>query len=398
MEGNGEQQHPSKFCVQCGEQFTKAGFAKRQWKRDEPICRSCAEGCEASERCPTKACFQCGECREKDQFPKKQWKRGDPVCRLCFEYANVSDERKHRCRECKSVLPRIQFDMNQWAKGDDAQCHDCRDLLQDKIQDKIQHEILGTKELAGIKELSDGTALCSLHSRECCDVCMVDYTLPNQFARKRALLGRDLTNDEVDEISQAFWEGANVSRKICIMDGQPMCPRSGRKLRCPCNEVTYCSKGCQRHHWAIHKMTCKAHTKSKKEKKHKKKQATVARWTQPPTHGLTEEQLNDIRIEAFFAENSGAEHSIEECAWQLGEHPLVIGGGSVKMSANGQRFIKGDVAKIYRENMGAEWDGSPRFGLGPYVQQKRYFDWIAKARQGKSQQEKEIEKFLRGGG
>ena len=61
---------------------------------------------------------------------------------------------------------------------------------------------------------------------------------------------------------------------------------------------------------------------------------------------------------------------------------------------NGQTFVEGDVAKIYMEGKGVVWDGSPRFGMGPYVQQKKPFDWIAKARQGKSEQEKEIEKFL----
>jgi hypothetical protein len=133
-------------------------------------------------------------------------------------------------------------------------------------------------------------------------------------------------------------------------------------------------------------MTCKVHLKKKMEKK-PKQAATSQTSLSRPSHGLTEEQLDYIRIEAFMAENSGVEHAIEECAWQLGEHPLVIGGGSIQMSANGQKFVKGDVAKIYRERMGAEWDGSPRFGMGPYVQQKTPFDWIAKAREGRSQRE-----------
>ena len=117
--------------------------------------------------------------------------------------------------------------------------------------------------------------------------------------------------------------------------------------------------------------------------------------TQPsPPHGLTEEQLDNIRMDAFFAENSGRKHAIEECAWQLGEHPLVIGGGTVQMGRDGQsKFVKGDVAKIYMEGKGVVWDGSPRFGMGPYVQKKESFDWIAAARQGKSQERKHIEKF-----
>ena len=115
----------------------------------------------------------------------------------------------------------------------------------------------------------------------------------------------------------------------------------------------------------------------------------------PPAHGLTEEQLDNIRMEAFFAENSGRKHAIEECAWQLGEHPLVIGGGTVQMGRDGQsKFVKGDVAKIYMEGKGVVWDGSPRFGMGPYEQKKEPFDWIEAARQGKSQEQKDIEKFF----
>ena len=85
-----------------------------------------------------------------------------------------------------------------------------------------------------------------------------------------------------------------------------MCPRSGRKLRCPCNEVTYCSTVGQRHHWAIHKMTCKAHAE-KKKKKTKSSSKQISSSAQPE-HGLTEEELEYIRIEfieAFMAENRG---------------------------------------------------------------------------------------------
>mmetsp|Transcript_4264 Transcript_4264/g.4852 ORF Transcript_4264/g.4852 Transcript_4264/m.4852 type:complete len:195 (+) Transcript_4264:75-659(+) len=113
-------------------------------------------------------------------------------------------------------------------------------------------------------------------------------------------------------------------------------------------------------------------------------------------HGLTEEQLDYIFTEALLSENDGGEHSIEECAWQLGVHPFHIGGGSIRVArdTNKREFIKGDVAKIWMDKTGVEWDGSPRFGMGPYKQQKTPVDWIAKARQGKSQREKDLEKFL----
>jgi len=348
------------------------------------MCRSCAEITETSQQKQTKICVQCNENREKDQFPKKQWKREHPLCRLCFEFTNISDEHTRQCRECEVVLPRIQFDIYQWGKGADALCHGCRDVVGEKILDSI-----GTKDT---KEEPDGVVLCS-HSLERCDICMMDFTLPNQFARKRLALGRDLTTAETEDISTQHW--GDINRKICIMDGQSMCPRSGRKLLCPCNEVTYCSKGCQRHHWTIHKMTGKAHAKSKKDKADKKaKQAD--KLTQQPAHGLTAAQLDNIRIAAFTAEGTGVEHAIEECAFQLGEHPLVIGGGSIQMGADGEKFIKGDVAKIYMESICEVWDGSPRFGMGGYVQRKMPFDWIAKVRQGRSQREKDLTKMLIG--
>jgi hypothetical protein len=72
-------------------------------------------------------------------------------------------------------------------------------------------------------------------------------------------------------------------------------------------------------------------------------------------------------------EPAGGEHSIDECAWQLGEPPFAIGGGSIAMTPNGDKFVKGDVGKFFREQNGAQWDGSPRFGLGPYVQQQKNF-------------------------
>ena len=391
-----------KLCAACSQTLTKEKFSKKQWQlKEQRRCKECIAGNREVEilgapdgepQQVTKICNQCNEERAKDQFPEKQWKlevEEHPLCRLCYEYSK-SDEQTRLCRECKLVLPQTQFDIHQWRKGADALCHGCRDQLGEKI--------LGSLGTAQTKELSDGIMLCEPHSLERCDACMVDFTLPNQFARKRTSLGRDLTNDETEDISRAFMEDMNISKKICIMDGQPVCPRSGRKLRCPCNEVTYCSKGCQVHHWTIHKMTCKVQLEKERKRAAKKADKEKKRAAQPPAHGLTEEQLNNIRIEAFFAENSGAEHSIEECAHQLGEHPLVIGGGSIQMGRNGQTFVKGDVAKIYLDSKGVVWDGSPRFGLGPYVQRKAQFDWIAKAREGKSQREIEIEKFLRGEG
>eukprot|EP01083_Nonionella_stella_P280607 954586_1 len=150
-----------------------------------------------------------------------------------------------------------------------------------------------------------------------------------------------------------------ISNKVCIMDGFPVYPRSSKKMRCPCNEV-YCSVACQKQHWMIHKMGCKWlirkkwHTKmeevkkasTKKERHEQRNQAKREAEEKSAANNLTEEQKKIARVEAFLAENNGGEHSIDECAWQLGEHPFVILGGSFQYGHNGKEFIKGDVAKI----------------------------------------------------
>jgi hypothetical protein len=287
-------------------------------------------------------------------------------------------------------FPRDEFDIYQWSKGKEALCRSCKESFGEKILNNIAS---GKK----VNEDSDGILLCE-HDLECCDICMMDFTLPNQYARKRSEVGRELTEEENQHVYQQFLKDSNIyiSRKVCIMDGHSVCPRSSRKLGCPCKEVIYCSEECQKHHWKIHKMTCK-HAKEKKEQKEKdakKKKEQKEKGAESLTADLTEEQKNRVRIEAFFAENNGGEGSIEECAWQLGEHPLVIGGGNIRYGKNGEEFIKGDVAKIYKEKLGVEWDGSPRFGLPPYEQRKPRVDWIAKAREGKSQRVKDLEAEL----
>lgn len=392
----------TKLCIKCGNECTKAQFSNRQWRAQQPSCRLCVSAAAAmveeeetkttfeqhhEQKKKTKTCAQCSRECEKDQFPKKQWKERRPLCRLCFELTKISDEQTRQCKECTLVLPRSQYNIDQWGKGDEALCHGCRELLGQKI-------LASFDTTDDTKTLPDGTMVCLSHSLELCDACMMDFTLPNRFVRMRLLLGRDLTNAEYEEQIRVFQQEENIpnsNRKICILDGQAVCPRSGRKLRCPCNEVTYCSKDCQLHHWTIHKMTCKVHHLAKAKKK--KEADRKARASALPAHGLTEEQVNFVRMEAFLAENNpGGKHSIEECSWQLGEHPIVIGGGSIRMSINGQEFVKGDVHKIYMDAKGVVWDGSPRFGMSDYVQQKAPFDWIAMARQGKSQRLKDFER------
>lgn len=98
---------------------------------------------------------------------------------------------------------------------------------------------------------------------------------------------------------------------------------------------------------------------------------------------LNEKQKDFVRTEAFMMEGSGRKGTIDEAAWQLGEHPLVIGGGTIIYDVNGERFEKGDVHKIYAEKLGVTFDGDPRFGLPPYRQECfPPIDWIAKGQNG----------------
>jgi len=329
----------------------------------------------------TKVCSQCNGQFEKDQFSCRQWKTtADRSCRLCSEYTKLSPDMTRVCSKCRRGLPRTDFDIYQWGRGDDAMCHPCRDSFGEKVLSSI-----GDPSTNKSKELPDGTCVCFQHSLECCDICMMDFTLMNEFARKRNVVGRELTKDEVDAITEENMKGVRISRKICIMDGQAVCPRQSKKLRCPCNEVTYCSEACQKHHWTIHKMTCKFHAE-RKQKKQERKQKKQEKARKEVADSLTENQKNVARREAFFAENSGRKGSIEDCAWQLCEHPFVIGGGSIQYGRDGEEFIKGDVAKIFREKMrGVKWDGSLRFGLPLYAPKRDSTDWIAVARRGSTE-------------
>lgn len=82
-------------------------------------------------------------------------------------------------------------------------------------------------------------------------------------------------------------------------------------------------------------------------------------------------------------EGSGRKGTIEEAAWQMGEHPFVIGGGQITLGVNGETFEKGDVHKIYAEQLGATFDGDPRFGMPPYKQECfPPIDWIARGQTG----------------
>ena len=123
------------------------------------------------------------------------------------------------------------------------------------------HDKLATSGLSETETRDDGIAVCAGHKLEHCDICMVSFTLPNDVHRETQRLGRELTESE----RASIWNrDCPIVRDVCILDGQPMCKRTGKKLKCACRDVTYCSKECQHHHWKIHKMTCSARTPKKK--------------------------------------------------------------------------------------------------------------------------------------
>jgi len=76
---------------------------------------------------------------------------------------------------------------------------------------------------------------------------------------------RPLTKEEENTIRQAWLiehgatQHSTASARFCTMDHLTCCPRVDSLLKCTCTEApAYCSKQCQKVHWAIHKYTCDA--------------------------------------------------------------------------------------------------------------------------------------------
>jgi hypothetical protein len=46
-------------------------------------------------------------------------------------------------------------------------------------------------------------------------------------------------------------------RARAMSDGEPGCPNGGRNKCSACKSVEYCSRACQKLHWAAHKAACK---------------------------------------------------------------------------------------------------------------------------------------------
>lgn len=139
------------------------------------------------------------------------------------------------------------------------------------------------------KELPDGTVVCVSHELEECDICMMDFTLPNDLQRRRISLGRDLTDEETQMMMDNFFKDLHVSKSVCILDGRDGWPRSSKKLRCPCHEVVYCSKECQSHHFEIHKMTCKVYLEKMERKRQAKEAEALRAAAIPPVAGEIKE-------------------------------------------------------------------------------------------------------------
>ena len=86
---------------------------------------------------------------------------------------------------------------NTGGEGDVPLCGcPCRDNHSGEVLNSIGCDDKGTKELG------DETLVCRTHEREECEVCMMDFTLPNLFTRQRKAQGRELTQVEHDTITE----------------------------------------------------------------------------------------------------------------------------------------------------------------------------------------------------
>lgn len=213
-------------CSVCNMSVRKDLFSTKQWRLVvNPICRDCINGENKTMR--TKECSDCHKSVSKNQCPRKEWKKVNCVCRICYEYQRSSDSLTRVCHQCRNEFPKHKFKLFQWEKGNDALCLECDIELQSRIISSI-----GVKKETTIND--QGNTVCRIHSLEVCNLCMMDLSF--------------LNTTEIPRV--------DVNKKICVMDGHPVCPRLGIKFRCNCEEVMYCSLACQKHHWPIHKIDC----------------------------------------------------------------------------------------------------------------------------------------------
>lgn len=199
----------------------------------------------------TKICFQCKKECSHNQFKKKERSKSNPTCRTCMSYSSVTTKLERPCSKCLIILPRDKFSVHQWINTEESLiCIDCGNQLQRTCLNNVKNS-KGDR----IKTRADGSLVCSNHDLESCNICMLDFINPNKIILRQKQLGRYVTSDELMEMY--INDPTNiVDDNLCILDGTPVCARTGKKLRCPCQTVTYCSKVCQRHHWTIHRMGC----------------------------------------------------------------------------------------------------------------------------------------------
>mmetsp|Transcript_17040 Transcript_17040/g.28448 ORF Transcript_17040/g.28448 Transcript_17040/m.28448 type:complete len:240 (-) Transcript_17040:115-834(-) len=200
-----------------------------------------------------RTCIKCNERQSKNKFKRKQWEKhgeNDSTCRTCEAYNQTSKEMTRDCARCGIAFGFRDYMIGQWERGEGkSECPTCSAALTNKIVE----DCLSNKA-PGVDVAADGTTRCSAHGNECCDICCMDFSFTNKVVLREQELGRKLADGEHMALAQ---KNLALNHDICVLDHMTVCPRTGKRLRCKCKNVAYCSKECQDFHWPLHKFECR---------------------------------------------------------------------------------------------------------------------------------------------